>query len=317
MSGLLHRIREYDVASKAAILSVTSNGVLLFVKLGFALAFGSVALLADSIDSAEDLVASVIVFFTVRLALQPADEAHPYGHGKAESLAALSQAGLIGIGALFITITAVRRLLADDTSIEAGPSLIAVGITAVVNLAVAGYAFRAARISGSVAVHSDARHLMTNVVQAAAVGTALLLVWITGNEIFDPIFALLLAAYLAWIAYTILKAAIHDLLDTALAVEVLAEIDACMAVQRPGLRGYHDLRTRKSGRETYIDMHVLIDPAMSVSRAHVLSDAIEADLVGHIPGAVVTIHMDPDEPGIMAARPSRSVDERASAPHVH
>jgi cation diffusion facilitator family transporter len=317
MSGLVHRIREYDVASKAAVLSVTSNGVLLFVKLGFALAFGSVALLADSIDSAEDLVASVIVFFTVRLALQPADEVHPYGHGKAESLAALSQAGLIAVAAAFITFTAVRRLAADDVHVEVGPSLIAVGITAIVNFAVAGYAVRASRISGSIAVQADARHLMTNVIQAIAVGAALVLVWITGNQIFDPLLALMLAAYLVWVATTILMSAIHDLLDTSLPAEILSEISACMAIQRPGLRGFHELRTRKSGRETYIDMHVLIDPTMSVSEAHILSDVIEADLVGHIPGAVVTIHMDPDEPGIMASRSGRVVDESASGPHVH
>lgn len=314
MSSLITRVREYDVASKAAMLSVASNAVLLVVKLVFALAFGSVALLADGIDSAEDLVASVIVFFTVRLALQPADEAHPYGHGKAESLAALSQAALIAGGAVFITVTAVRRLAGGSYDIEVGPSLIAVGITAVVNLLVAAYAFRAARISGSVAVRSDARHLMTNVVQAGAVGASLVLVGVTGNEIFDPLFALLLAVYLLWIASRILMSALHELLDTSLPVETLARIDECMSQPRTGLRGYHALRTRKSGREVYIDMHMLIDPAMTVSAAHELSDDVEDDLRGHIPGAVVTIHVDPDEPGIMDRMPT---DDEAPVPGLH
>ena len=194
------KLNDFDPASKAAMLSVASNGALMVLKLTFALLFGSVALLGDGVDSAEDLVASALVFFSVRLALQPADEEHPFGHGKAESLAALSQAGLIAAGAVFIVVAAIRRLFADDHEIYVGPSLVAVGITAVVNLGVAGYAFRAARLTGSVAVRSDARHLMTNVVQAAAVGGALALVGITGNHVFDPIFALLLAAYLVWIA---------------------------------------------------------------------------------------------------------------------
>jgi cation diffusion facilitator family transporter len=314
VTSIVTRVREYDIASKAAILSVASNGVLLVVKLAFALAFGSVALLADGVDSAEDLVASAIVFFTVRMALQPADEEHPYGHGKAESLAALSQAALIAGGAVFITVTAVLRLAEGEYSIEVGPSLIAVGITAVVNLLVALYAFRAARISGSVAVRSDARHLMTNVVQALAVGGALVLVGLTGNEIFDPLFALLLAAYLLWTAFTILRSALHELLDTSLPEETLARIDECMNHERVGLRGYHALRTRKSGRETYIDMHMLIDPAMSVSAAHVLSDEVEDDLRGHIPGAVVTIHVDPDEPGIMERTHPETT---APAPGLH
>jgi cation diffusion facilitator family transporter len=317
VTGFFRRLREYDIASKAAVVSVASNAGLLVVKLAFALAFGSVALLADSIDSAEDLVASGIVFFTVRLALQPADEEHPYGHGKAESLAALSQAGLIAVGAVFITITAVRRLAADDVTMEAGPSLIAVGITAAVNLAVAAYAFRAARISGSLAVKSDARHLATNVVQACVVGAALVLVWATGNEIFDPLFALGLAAYLAWIALTILMAAIRDLLDTALPDETLDQIDTCMNKARDGLRGYHALRTRKSGRETYIDMHVLVDPELSVSAAHVLSEEIERDLTGHIAGAVVSIHIDPDEPGIMQRTAVQTRETETLRLHPH
>lgn len=295
MRGIVERVRSYDIASKAAILSVASNAALMVVKLVFALLFGSVALLGDGIDSAEDLVASALVFFSVRLALQPPDEEHPYGHGKAESLAALSQAGLIAGGAIFIAIAATRRLFADDPVIYVLPSLIAVAITAVVNLGVAAYAFRAARISGSVAVASDAKHLVTNVVQALAVGVALVLVGVTGNQIFDPIFALLLAMYLAWIALGILRGALTELLDTALPDETMAAIKASLATERAGQRGFHALRTRKSGRETYIDLHVLVDPELSVHAAHVLSEAIEQDLASHVPNAVVSIHADPDD----------------------
>jgi cation diffusion facilitator family transporter len=291
------KLNDFDPASKAAMLSVASNGALMALKLTFALLFGSVALLGDGVDSAQDLVASALVFFSVRLALQPADEEHPFGHGKAESLAALSQAGLIAAGAVFIVVAAMRRLFADDHEIYVGPSLVAVGITAIVNLGVAGYAFRAARLTGSVAVRSDARHLMANVVQAVAVGGALVLVGITGNHVFDPLFALLLAVYLVWIAIGILRDALSELLDTSLANETLRAIDECLALPRSGLRGYHALRTRKSGRETHIDMHMLVDPGMSVSEAHVLTDAVEADLRNHVDGAVVTIHVDPDEPG--------------------
>lgn len=306
---MLKRIAAYDPASKAAMLSVASNGLLLVLKLTFALLFGSVALLGDGIDSAEDLVASALVFFSVRLALQPPDEKHPYGHGKAESLAALSQAGLIAGGAIFIAFAATRRLLAEDPEIYVWPSLIAVGITAAVNLGVAGYAFRAARLTGSIAVASDARHLLTNVVQAGAVGAGLVLVGVTGNHVWDPVVALLLAAYLAWIAVGILRIALSELIDSALPVEDLATIEQTLAKARPGLRGYHALRTRRSGREAQIDAHLLVDPAMSVADAHRLSDHIEQELEGLIPGAIVTLHMDPDDPAFVErARPSHEVD---------
>lgn len=291
----IERLRKSDVATKAALLSVVSNATLMVLKLVFALLFGSVALLGDGIDSAEDLVASALVFFSVRLALQPPDEAHPYGHGKAESLAALSQAGLIAGGAIFIAVAAGRRLFAEDPEIYVWPSLVAVAITAVVNLGVAAYAFRAARVSGSVAIASDAKHLLTNVVQALAVGVALVLVGITGNHIYDPIFALLLALYLAWIAFGILRSALSELLDTALPEATMAQVRQALETVRPGLRGYHELRTRKSGRETYIDVHLMVDPAMSVGEAHVLSEAIEQEIAAHVTRSVVTIHTDPDE----------------------
>lgn len=288
-----------DIASRAALLSVVSNATLMALKVGVGLAFGSIALLGDGVDSAQDLLASALALITVRMSMQPADEGHPYGHGKAESLAAISQAGLIAAGAVFIAVAAIRRALADDVDIVVMPSLIAIGITAVVNLGVAAYSRRAARISGSVAIAADARHLMTNVVQAIAIGIGLVLVGITGKHIFDPIVALLLAAFLAWTAAAIVRGALRELTDSALPEATVRRIEECLSHEAHGMRGYHALRTRKSGRETYIDVHVLVDPALTVSEAHLLVEHFEADLQSSVPGATISIHVDPDEPGIM------------------
>lgn len=281
------------------MLSFSSNFVLMVLKLAIGLMFGSVAVLGDGIDSAEDVVASGLALFAVRLALQPADERHPYGHGKAESLAATSQAALIGGGAVFITVTAVLRLADGGRELRVGPSLGVMAVTVVVNLAVGVYAFRAARTSGSVAVASDARHLLTNVVQASAVILALVLVGLTGDKVYDPIVALGLAAYLAYTAVSILREAVRELIDSALPQDDVKRIEACLARQELGLRGYHALRTRKSGRETHVDLHVLVDPAISVSTAHELVEQIERDIQGVIGGAILSIHVDPDEPGIL------------------
>lgn len=293
--------RRFDIASRAAALSFASNAVLMVLKLSIGLIFGSIAVLGDGIDSAEDLFASGLAFFTVRLALQPADEAHPYGHGKAESLAAMSQGALIGGSAIFITIAALRRAFADDTEIHVTPSLITIGIVAVANLAVAAYSRHAARVSGSIAIAADARHLMTNVVQAIAIGVGLVLVAVTGRHIFDPIVALLLAAFLLWTAAGIFRTSLRELLDTALPDETLAIVQDCLAHESHGMRGFHALRTRKSGRETYIDLHVLIDPELSVREAHRMVEHLEADLRTSVPGAIITVHVDPDEPGAAAA----------------
>ncbi len=290
------RIASLDIASRAAALSFFSNTALMVLKLSVGLAFGSVALLSDGVDSAEDLCASGLAFFTVRLALQPEDEAHPYGHGKAESLAAMSQSGLIAGGAIFITVAAVRRMIMSDVQVVVGPSLIAVGITLAVNLAVAAYSLHAAKVSGSIAIASDARHLLTNVVQAATVGLGLALVWLTGSHVVDPIVALLLAAYLLWTSAAIFRAALSELIDTALPDESVNALRACLSNGSYGMRGYHRLRTRKSGREKHIDLHLLVDPALTVSAAHRMVESLEHDIRGAIPGAVVTIHLDPDEP---------------------
>lgn len=311
------RFAEFDVASRAAFLSVTSNALLMVLKLSVGVAFGSVAVLGDGIDSAEDLFASGLAFFTVRLAQQPADEGHPYGHGKAESLAAMSQAVLIGGGAVFIAVAAIRRFILGGAQISVGPSLVTMCAVAIVNLAVASYALQAARLSGSVAIASDARHLFTNVVQAGAVISGLALVWITGNHIFDPLVALALAAYLLWISFGIVRSALHELIDSALPQETLAALDACLARESHGMRGYHALRTRKSGREIYIDLHAMIDPDVTVSEAHRLVEDIESDIGEIIPGASVTVHLDPDEADIMERSTGTTAPKPDGSLHLH
>jgi len=298
VSRVRRRLYDLDVASRAAALSFAANALLMLAKLAVGLVFGSIAVLGDGVDSAEDVVASGIGLFTVRLALHPADEEHPYGHGKAESLAAMSQAALIAGGGAFIAIAAIRRLITHDVNVEVGPSLTVMICAVVVNLGVFAYSTRAARISGSVAIAADARHLLTNVAQAGAVIVGLSLVGTTGVHAFDPLVALVLAAYLAWIAFGIFRAALRELIDTALPRETLARLDECLQHESHGMRGYHALRTRKSGREIHIDLHAIVDPAISVSEAHLLVEDLERDVAQIIPGAVVTVHVDPDEPNV-------------------
>jgi cation diffusion facilitator family transporter len=301
VSAARQRFAELDLPSRAALLSFTTNAMLMVLKVTVGLAYGSVALLGDGVDSAEDVFASGVAFFSIRLALQPADEAHPYGHGKAESIAAMSQAALIAGGGVFIAIAALRRLVAHDVEIIVGPSLIAVAVTVAANLAVALYARRVARVSGSVAIAADSRHLFTNVAQGVAIALALVLVGTTGLHFFDPLVALLLAAYLFWIAAGIFRSSLPELIDTALPDESIEQLRVCLAHESHGMRGYHRLRTRKSGRQSHIDLHVLVDPTITVSEAHKLVEDLEHDIHDIIPGAVVTVHVDPDEPGIMQA----------------
>lgn len=294
LSRLLSVLR-LDLASRAAALSLTSNATLLALKLVVGIITGSIAVLSDAVDSAEDLIASAFVLFSVRLAARPADEEHPYGHGKAESLTAAGQAVLISGGAAFIVFQAVRRLIDRDVEIMVAPGLGAMSATALVNLLVVLYVARAARLTGSIALASDARHLWANIGQAAAVLLALILVGATGEIIFDPIVALLLSAYLLWTAFRVFSGAMEEVMDVRLPPEELQLIDACVLRQRDRIGGYHGLRTRKSGREKYVEFHLVVDPTMTVEDVHRTCDLIEGDLHRHLPGSVVTIHVEPDD----------------------
>jgi cation diffusion facilitator family transporter len=285
-----------DLASRAAALSFTSNLTLMIMKFVVGILIGSIAVLSDAVDSAEDTVASTFAFLSIRLASQPADEEHPYGHGKAESIAAAGQALLIAGGGAFIIAMAVRRLIERDVEIDTTPGLIALAITAVVNVAVVLYVARAARLTGSVALRADTRHLWTNVAQAGAVILALGLVALTGHTVFDPMVALALAVYLLWTAAQVFTTGLAEIMDVRLPEREQQLIQACLAEYRGGgVQGYHHLRTRKAGRQRYVDLHLLVDPQQTVAAAHHLCDTLEKTIQARLPGAVVTIHLEPDD----------------------
>jgi len=285
-----------DLASRAAALSFTSNLTLMVVKFVVGIMSGSIAVLSDAVDSAQDVIASLFAFVSIQFAGQPADEEHPYGHGKAESLAAAGQALLIAGGAGYIVARAVGRLIHHDFQIDTTPGLIALGATAAVNVGVVLYVGRAARLTGSVALRADTRHLWTNVVQAIGVVIALALVAITGDSIFDPIMALALAVYLTWTAAQIFLTALSEIMDVRLPHHEQELIEACLREHRSvGVRGYHHLRTRKAGRQRYIDLHLIVDPDQTVETAHTFCDELEEAIRARLPGAVVTIHLEPDD----------------------
>lgn len=284
-----------DLASRAAGLSFLSNFILMFVKLAVGLYTGSIAILTDSLDSAEDTAASTFAFFSIRVSARPADVDHPYGHGKAESLAAGAQALLIAGGGVFIMYQAGRRLIVGQEDIILAPGLVTMSVTAIVNLGAALYVTRAARATGSLALSSDARHLWTNIAQAAAIVLALALVDLTGQNFFDPLVALLLAVYLLWVASRVFQSALVQIMDVSLPSAELDVIEDCIHHFRSEIAGYHDVRTRRSGHERYIDLHLVVDPRRSLGEVHRLCDRIEEEVNGRLPGAVVTIHAEPDD----------------------
>lgn len=285
------RLLPADPASRAASLSVYMNVALMVLKVGVGIIAGSVAVLSDGIDSGQDLVAATIALISVRIGARPADEGHPYGHGRVETMAASIQAILIGGGGIFIVAGAVYRLVEPPEEIGYDIGLVAMLIAAGANLLLVRYTSRVARQTSSPAIASEARHLWTNVVQAGAVMLGLTLVAITGEVAFDAIFALALGLYLLWIAGHILASAVGDVLDKRLTHEEIAEIHDAIVAE--GVDGYHQLRTRRAGQIRHIDFHITLPGEMTVDDAHALTDRIEARIEALWPGSIVTVHVEP------------------------
>jgi cation diffusion facilitator family transporter len=282
-----------DLASRAAVLSFVSNVALMVLKLVVGVLTGSVAVLSDGIDSGQDVFASAVAFASVRFAMRPPDFAHPYGHGRAETLAAVLQSLLIAASAVYIAYRAVLRLTDPPDHIDAGVGLAAMAVTGIVNMAVVQYVGRVARQTGSPAIASDARHLWTNVVQAVAIFLGLVVVLATGEVAFDAIIAMALAAYLVSTAGHIFWASLHDILDASLEPEDVEFIQEAILKHRDEIAGFHRLRTRRSGQKPYIDLHVQQPPSMTVEQAAAIVDKIEADICCRWPDAIVTIQTEP------------------------
>ncbi len=284
-----------DRASRAAVVPVLSNACVLVLKLVVGLITGSIAILSDALDSAEDIGASLFDLWSVRLSAKPADEEHPYGHGKVEGIAAAVEGLLIGGGGLFIFYQAIHRLVSGQAEIGVGLGLVAMTVTAFVNLSVVFYVARAARETGSLVLSAASRHLWTNVAQALAVVVALALVGLTGRREFDAIAALLLSAFLVFTAVRIITGAIRQIMDVRLPPDEEAIIEEALRRREGQVVGFHKLGTRRSGRQRYVEMHLIVDPKASVEEMHAVCDGIEGDIQERLPGAEVTIHVEPDD----------------------
>ncbi|HEX5939127.1 MAG TPA: cation diffusion facilitator family transporter [Dehalococcoidia bacterium] len=305
-----------DRQSRAASLSLVSNLVFLLLKLVAAIVTGSVAILGDALDSAEDLIASGVALFSVRLAMRPPDLEHPFGHGKVESLGTIFEAGVISVGAVFITITAIGHLDDENRDIETTFGLVVMLAAFVVNGLVARYVFQVANDTDSMILRADARHILTNMAQAATVAFALVLVEVTGNAIWDSIVALLLAAFLFYTAVQLLWTAIREVMDVSLPAEEI-ELISRVVDEEPEARGIHSLRARRSGPFRQIDMHVLMDPQITVAQSHDLIDRIEGQVRAAYPRSYVLIHADPDDGRLQEHLPEPEEDKPGLAERLH
>jgi ferrous-iron efflux pump FieF len=288
------------LTQRAAVASVTMALFLLALKSYAALETGSIAMLASLADTALDVVASLVTLFGVRVAAIPADEDHRYGHGKAESLAALVQVGIIAVSAIGIAWRAVERLLAHERTEDASYG-IAVSLVAIVaTLCLLAYQRSVIRRTGSVAIQADNVHYQTDLLLNLSVIGALVVDQYLGLTGADPLFGIAIALWLLYGAARASGEAVDQLMDKEWPEERRIAF-ARAAGEHPASRGVHDLRTRTSGAHQFAQFHIWVDPAMTVAQAHDVMEEIEARLARDFPGVEVLIHLDPegqvDQPG--------------------
>ena len=284
------------VKRRTAALSVVSNSGLILLKVVAGTVTGSVAILTEAVHSSIDLVASIVAFFSVRKAGEPADESHRYGHEKIENLAAAIEGILILVGSAAIAFEAIRRLIRGGHVEMLGFGIAVVAFSMVVNIVVSWVIARNARATDSVALEGDAAHLRTDAITSAAVLVALALVKLTGAEWLDPAVALAVAAAIVVTGVGLLTRSSRVLVDESLpGDEVEAIRSAIEAFGARGVVGYHELRTRRAGARRYVDLHVQFRAGTSLEDAHRTAHELQDLIASQLVGADVLIHLEPED----------------------
>ncbi|OWJ65979.1 cation-efflux pump [Inquilinus limosus] len=285
-----------DRASKAALASVFVGALVLGLKFLAWWVTGSVALYSDALESIINVVAAGAAFIALRVSAQPADANHPYGHTKAEYFSAVFEGLLVVLAALSILREAYAGFL-NPQPLDAPALGLAINAVASAVNAVWGWTLlRRGRQYRAPALVADGRHVLTDVYTSGGVLVGVALVALTGWLILDPILAAIVALNILWSGYAMIRDSVGGLMDEAVPPETLARIREAIADKGGGALEAHDVRTRHAGRLTFIDFHLVVPGAMTVSEAHDICDRIEATLKRDI-GAdtIIGIHVEPEE----------------------
>lgn len=286
-------MRESNKKTRVALLSVTSNTILILMKILAGILSGSISIISEAIHSGVDLIASLIAFLAVRGSSKPADKDHPYGHGKLENISGLAEGVLIFGAAAMIIFEAGKKII-HPTELEAAYVAIAVMvISGCINAFVSHRLHVVAKKEDSQALEADSLHLKTDVYTSLSVGLGILLVKLTGWAVLDPVVAILVAFLIIKEAYHLTRKAYDYLVDTKLSDEEEAEIIKIIENNRAYYIDYHKLKTRKAGNMKHIDFHITVDPKLTVEEAHSIIGKIKKEMCDSIHNTRVSVHIDP------------------------
>ena len=276
----------------AALLSVALTGSSVAVKGAVAVATGSSAILAETAHSFSDLLAALIALAAVRAADRPPDPKHPFGHQKLEHVSAVIEGLILIVVALFVVIQSARSFGAPVENSALG--IVVMGLSAGASFFVARRVSRVAKSSHSAALEADSAHIAADVWSSAGTAAALIVIAITGWVEVDSIFGIAISAWVAVTGGRLVLNGVRVLVDETVSQDDLDTIRDTLERSKPaGVISYHRLRARRSGAVRHVDVHVVVNPQMTVAEAHVITDRIEASLEERLPSADVVVHVEP------------------------
>jgi cation diffusion facilitator family transporter len=285
---------------RVAALSVFSNATLVVLKMVVGLLIGSVSVISEAIHSGVDLLAAMIALFSVKTSSRPADQDHPFGHGKIENVSGTIEALLIFVAAIWIIAEAVHKLMNPEPMETVGWGIGVMLVSAAANIAVSRKLFQVGRETDSIALQADAWHLRTDVYTSGGVMVSLAVIWLAdcflpGRDYswLDPAAAIGVALLIIKAAYDLTIRSAKDLLDVNLPEAELAWIQRCIREHHVVIHGFHDLRTRKAGHFRFVEFHLKVDPRMSVADSHDITRELKHHIEEEFPGTTVTIHIEP------------------------
>ena len=277
-----------------ALISVGVGVLVLGLKYVAYMMTGSVALLSDALESIVNVVTAITTLIAVYIASKPASAALPYGYDKAEYFSAVIEGVFILVAALLIFQQAYLRIIDVtplDTSME---GLIVNGAAGVVNGLWCLVLFRHGRKTRSPALVADARHLFTDVLSSAGVLIGVFVAVVSGWSILDPLLAMIVGVNILWSGYKLVSESVGGLMDIAVPDDQLNHIRDIISANADGAIEAHDVRTRQSGRKTFVEFHLVVPGSMSVSDAHDICDRIENALRDGVEGIMISIHVEPE-----------------------
>lgn len=283
----------FQSPKKAVIVASLTAFTLAIIKLIGGFMTGSLTVLSSSIDSLLDFFVSIINFFAIKKSMQGDDEKYHYGYGKIEGLAALLEGLFIIASGFFITYFAIKKFLSNDFTIDADISLIFMIISIIFTIGIVWYLNKVAKATNNLVIKSDALHYKTDLFTNIGIIITILIIKFTGWYFIDVIISLIISIYIIYGASQIIRSAYEMLMDKSLSVSDTKKITDIIEETSPNFHSYHFLKTRSSGKYTFIEFHLVFDTKITLLDAHTVSDAIECKLKRTFPHCFVTIHLDP------------------------